>query len=399
MGIQPSASRTALLLACPRPFDEEIEEGPDLPGEPARYGSAFHAVLASCLRGASKKPLERTDRYAREIDKAVAAYDVKAATHELAGHVKSSAGVLRNWLTKEKLEVAEVETAHAIWPREHFWTTRSIEPHDEDHRYASAPGEVPGTVDLIARNKSRTRAVVVDHKTGSGDEDKFAQPASIPQMRTLGLAAHETGKVSAKDVEVGIFHADRRGLPIVYAEPYEHAEQNKHSDALHTALARIGQGFLRPGPQCKRCPARVTCPAWAADLLAESTAALVSSANTLACEPIDPTSLYATLRVVEGGEAPIALEVRAGALYELLKKFRALDKAGTEEIRRLVRAGSIVEMRDGKVLTLQKQTYETLSKKSVIEALGKADGEKELARLRKKGAIREATREMLVPEK
>ncbi len=399
MGIQPSASRTALLLACPRPFDPELEEDPDLPGEPARYGSSFHQVLAACLRSPKAKPLERTAGYAKAVDAAVKAYDVKRAAQELAGHVKSSAGVLRKWLEREKLTVVEVETAHAVWPREGgTWTTRPIEPHDEDHRYKSAPGEVPGTVDLVALSSNRERAVVLDHKTGSGDEDKFAQPASIPQMRTLGLVAIEIASLrGGVDVEVGIFHADRRGLPMVYAEPYAAEDQQRHAADLHVALARIGQGFLRPGPQCKRCPARITCPAQAADLLSESTAALVSSANTLAVEPIDPKALL--VLPDEAGDALALLEVRAGALYELLKKFRTLEKAGTEEIRRLVRSGSIIETRDGKVLTLQEQTYEMLSKKSVIEALGKVEGEKELARLRKKGAIREAKREMLVGEK
>lgn len=399
MGLQPSASRTALLLACPRPFDPELEEDPDLPGEPARYGSSFHQVLAACLRSPNAKPLERSTGYAKAVDAAVKAYDVKRAAHELAGHVKSSAQVLRNWLTREKLAVAEIETAHAVKPREGgAWTTRAIEPHDEDHRYKSAPGEVPGTVDLVALSANRERAVVLDHKTGNGDEDKFAKPSSIPQMRTLGLVATEIASLrSGVGVEVGIFHADRRGLPMVYAEPYDRDEQGRHAKALHRALSHIGQGFLRPGPQCKRCPARITCPAHAADLLAESTVALVSSANTLACEPINPKSLLALPdeTALDAG----SLEGRAGALYELLKKFRALDKAGSEEIKRLVRSGAIIETRDGKVLTLQTQTYETLSKKSVIEALGKVAGEKELARLREKGAIKETTREMLIGEK
>jgi hypothetical protein len=399
MGLQPSASRTALLLACPRPFDPELEEDPDLPREPARYGTAFHAVLASCLRSPAKKPLERSDSYAKEVDRAATKNDVKHAAQELAGHVKSSAKVLRNWLTREKLEVAVVEQAYAVWPRENgLVTTRAIEPHDEDHRYKSAPGEVPGTVDLVALSSNRERAVVLDHKTGSGDEDKFAQPAEIPQMRTLGLVAPEIASLrGGVGAEVGIFHADRRGLPNVYAEPYDRDAQGRHAVQLHRALVQIGSGFLRPGAQCKYCPAKITCPAWAADLLAESTVALVSSANTLACEPIDPKALLALPDETASGA--ISLETRAGALYELLKKFRALDKAGTEEIRRLVRAGSIIETRDGKVLTIQTQTYETLSKKSVLEALGELEGEKELARLRKKGAIKEATRERLVGEK
>jgi ribosomal protein L19E len=86
-------------------------------------------------------------------------------------------------------------------------------------------------------------------------------------------------------------------------------------------------------------------------------------------------------------------------LYELLKCFRALDEAGTKEIRRLVQEGKIIETRDGKVLAIRTEKFETLSKKSVIEALGKVAGEKELKRLRAKGAIREATREKLVTEK
>jgi len=392
MGLQPSASRTALLLLCPRPFDPALEADPDLPGEAARYGSAFHLILASCLRSSSKKPLEKTAAYAREVDRAAREYDVKGAVHELAGHVKGSVKVLRNWLVREKLQVAEVERAYGIHPKaDGSWGARVIPPHDEDHRYDVRVGEMPGTVDLIAVSSNHAQAVVIDHKTG-GESYGFAQPSSLPQMRTLGLVAGSP-HIEGPDIEVGIFHADRRGLPIVYAEPYEASTQRSHVAELHQALSRIGQGFLRPGAHCSRCQARITCPAQAADLLAEGTAALVASANALAVEPVDPKAILAPV------EGSAALEVRAGALYELLKRFRALDKAGSDEIKRLVRGGAIIETCEGKVLTLQTQTYETLSKKSVIEALGKIAGEKELARLRKKGAIREATREMLVGEK
>jgi hypothetical protein len=392
MGLQPSASRTALLLLCPRPFDPEIEADPDVAGEPARYGSAFHFLIAACLRSSSKKPLEKAAAYAREVDRAAREYDVKGTVHELAGHVKGSVKVLRNWLDREKLQVAEVERAYAIKPKgDGHWMARTIPPHDEDHRYDIKGGELPGTIDLIAVSSNHSRAVVVDHKTG-GEDHGFARPASMSQMRTLGLVCGPPN-VERPDIEVGIFHADRRGLPIVYAEPYETSDQRSHTVELHQALSRIGSGFLRPGTHCARCPARITCPAHAADLLSESAAALVSTASSFAAEPIDPRGLLAPL----GGN--VSLEVRAGALYELLKKFRALEKAGSEEIKRLVRSGAVIETREGKVLTLQTQSYETLSKKSVLEALGKIAGEKELKRLREKGAIREATREMLVGEK
>ena len=388
MGVQPSASRTELLLACPRPFDPDTQSDPDLSGEPARYGSAFHACLATCLSWSpkGKKPFEKTAAYAREIDRAAKTFDVKGAREELAGHVKSSVKVFRNWLTREKLKVTQVEKAFAVRPQASgSCTVRTVPAHDEDHRYKVDEGEVPCTIDLIATSANRRRVVVVDHKTGGGDTEEFARPLLVPQMRTLGLVARQA------QPELGIFHADRRGLPAMYAEPYESHDQKAHAKALYGALKRIGTGFLRTGPQCERCKAKDTCPAKAAELLGESTTVLIESANTLAVEPIDPKGLLSP--------RGLTFEERAGALYDLLKRFRKLEKAASDEIKRLVKAGAIIETRRGEVLAVQTQTYETLSKKSVLAALGKVAGERELKRLRVKGAIYETTSEKLISEK
>lgn len=405
MSLQPTASRTALLLLCPRPFDPELADLPDDADEPARYGSAFHALIASCLRSKGKAPYERSAAYVKEVDRTARRYDVRLAAAELAGHVKSSVQVFRKWLEREKLQIIEIEQAHAIHPRaKGFWQARRIRPHDEGHCYSVDPGEVPGTVDVIAANDSRTRTVVVDHKTG-GEEDwhhegaNFALPASLAQMRTLGLVGGGDNDTRGymPDIEVGIFHADRRGLPMVYTEPYERPAQKKHVAALFEALSHVGYGFLRPGPHCTRCPKRETCPGYSANLIDEGTVALVKHAMTFGLEPVDPRALHAL-----PDDSPLAgasLEERAGALYELLKRFEALAKGGREELRRLVRAGKVIETSEGKVLGLREQTFETLSKKSVLEALGPIAGERELKRLRAKGAIREATREMLVGEK
>ena len=392
MGVQPSASRTELLLACPRPFEEDTKADDDLPGEAARYGSAFHQVIAACLHSGSKgkKPLERTARYAKEVDRAVDAFDVKDARSELAGHVKGSVKVLRNWLEREKLHVAEIEVAYAVRPqRGGKWAVRSIPPFDADHRYKVDADEVPCTIDLVVRSSNRRRVVVIDHKTGAwGDPGEFALPARIPQMRTLGLVPQGKG-----EVELGVFHADRLGLPAMYAEPYERAEQKRHVVALHAALARIGHGFLRPGDQCKNCKAKTTCPAKAAELLGEGTAVLVESTNKLAIEPVDPQGL---LIPPEDG---LTVEERAGVIYDLLKRFRKVEKAASEEIKRLVRSGAVIETREGKVLAIQRQRYETVSKKSILAAFGEAKGDKELRRLRAAGALHETTRELIVPEK
>ena len=403
MSLQPSASKTGVFLLCQRPFDANTQTEPDEPGEAALYGSAFHQIIAACLRtgrrGTRKAPLEmNATAYAREVDRAAKRYDMKDARAELAGHVKGSVKVLRNWLTREKLNVSEIERAYAIRPTvDGNWRARAVEAHDEDHVYDVEPDEMPGTVDLVAMSENRKRTVVMDHKTGlfedwfGNDESvKFARPTTVAQLRTLGLIG------SSLHGEVSIFHADRRGLPMVYSEPYEISDQQQHAKELHSAFSRLGGGFLRPGEYCKRCPARAGCPASAAHLLVESAAVLIEAANKVSLEPIDPNALCALPT-----DPPPAgmIEARAGALYDMLKRFRELEKAAVTELKRLVKAGAVIETRDGKVLAIQTQTYETLSKKSVIEALGKIKGEQELKRLRDKGAIREATREMLIAEK
>lgn len=406
--LQASASKSALLLACPRPFEVDIGASEES-SEPARYGSAFHEIIAACLR--SKALLfESTSAYAKAVDKAVKRYDMKPAAQELAGHVKSSVKVLRNWLAREKLEIAVIETAYAIRPSNvGYWGVRAIEGFDGAHRYSVREEEIPGTVDLVVRNRARTRVVTVDHKTGMQEDwynegADFARPVKLAQMRTLGLAGASAAEVltsrfnrGGPTEEVAIFYADRMGLPYVYVDPYEPDEQRAHVKALHAALEILGRGFFRHGPHCQRCPINNACPAYTAQLLSEGTVALVKHATTFALEPIDPKALH-----VLPDDSPLAgasVEERAGALYELIKRFDVLAAAGREEIRRLVKAGAVIETADGRSLALRTQTFETLSKKSVLEALGSVAGEKELARLRKKGVIRESTREQLVQEK
>lgn len=385
MGIQPSASRTGLLLDCPRPFDVEVEIEPDPPREPSRYGSAFHQVLAHWL---SQSKGLKPEVHARAIDKAVRQWDVKHTAEELSGHVKSSYKVLRNWIEKEKLRVVEIECAYAVNPS--TGKVRPIKPHDEDHRYDVEEGEMPLTLDL--RLEDDRRVFFFDHKTGWQDWEggEFALPKSVAQMRTVGLVGATVPKLER---HIGIFHADRRGLPAIYEDDYEDVDAKKHSRALATALTLIGSGFLRPGKQCNRCPARSNCPAKSADLISEATAELVEAANTLADEPVKGQSFAPV-----PANALVTVERRAAALFELFKKFRPLEKAGMDEIKQLVREGRLIETREG-VLVFHTQTYEMVSKKSITEGLGKVAAERLFKKLRDKGAMRDTKREVLVPEK
>lgn len=396
MGIQPSASRTALVLACPHPFEDKTPIEVEEPREPARYGSAFHLVLAAMLRKLARKRTMTSGEFAHCVDAAVVEWDVRSAAHELAGHVKGSFKFLANWIAREKLEVIEVEKAYAIMPRDcDSATWRAIPSHDADHRYECAKTEMPATIDLTLRGERRL--VRMDHKTGWQDWEggEFALPTSVKQMRTVGLVGDDSAR-EEYELEVGIFHADRKGLPSVYVEEYDPDAAREHGQALHNALWLInhdGGGYLRPGPQCDRCPARHACPAKSADLLSDATNALVKASLVIADEPIDSHALAPI-----PANANHSIEDRAGALYDLLSRYDEVSKAGREEIRRLVKSGAVVETRRGP-LTIQPQEFETVSKKSILAAYGKAAGQRKLNELRKKGAVTLAKREMLVPEK
>ncbi len=400
MGIQPSASVTGLLLLCQRPFDPEIEIEPVEPSESARYGSAWHWVTAECFR--RPKMGTKGSAYVKTVDYAVTRWEIKPAAEELARHVRSSLQVLHNWLKREKLEVVEVEKSYSYNP-----TTsklRETDAPDEDHRYPLKPGEIGLTLDLYAYSPSRV--VVIDHKTGWHDGDwyiegegvSFALPHKLPQMKTVGTAlsrntrAGVDGKGSAyrgRPMHVGIFHADRRGLPMMHHEELEIGEMAAHDKALAQAIARVGDKSLRPGPHCVRCPARVDCPAQAADLLGEGATALMSAAMVLGEEPVDTRGMLALPR---GSES---VEKRASALWKLLKRFEVIKKAGHEEIRRLVKRGGLVEV-DGQVLELREESFEMLSKASIYRALGRTEGDKLIKRLRAKGVVEQSTREKLV---
>lgn len=392
MGLQPSASVTGLFLVCQRPFDPAVRLEPNEPGESARYGSAWHFVMAECLR---KPKLLKSGAYAKTVDFAALRWEVKPSVAELAGHVKSSLGVFLNWLKREKLEIKGIEASYAYTPSKPVPETREIVgPNDEGGpRYDIHPGEIGLTLDVLAYGESR--AVVIDHKTGTHDGDwfvegaSFALPEQMPQMKTIGAAlmgAH------AGAMHVGIFHADRQGLPAMYVNELESRDILKHDKALVQAFARIGDGSMRPGPYCKRCPARGDCPAAAADLLGESTQALVEASLVLGDEPIDPKKALVPLR------AAGTIEQRAAAMYKLFKRYDALREAGREELKRLVKAGAIIEVGDG-ALELRVESFETLSKSSIYRALGKPAGEKLIKSLRKKGVVEQSTREKVVPGK
>jgi hypothetical protein len=371
-----------LLLNCSFPFTSGLELPPDLPGEPARYGSCFHAAIAHLLLHNGKADAKFTRLLDREIKK----YKIPpSSAKNLPGHVKGSYQVLKKWLEGSnpfgtnffRGNILEVEKSFAF----KFgggWAVRMREidlPTVEDHFYEDLEkGEIAATNDLVLG------PLVIDHKTGS--RETFHLPAEKPQLKTLGLIPFSRG---LKKPILGVLHADRMGLPIVYADEAETSDLEDHVKKVEVALSRIDDGSMRPGPWCTQCPAREACPAQHGELLKRSSQ-IVKQAMTLP-EFLDGSD--------EERHVVPAREI--GAVHLLFSRLESLLKVGREELKTWVKdhPGEQAVRPDGKVLTIVEREHERFSKEAFIEKLGKVKAEKEFARLRKLGILTKKAREEL----
>lgn len=391
MGLQPSASKTGLLLACQRPFDPALALEADPPEEPARYGSAFHVVIADVLTG--KLP-DKGPRYDKAIDKAAHRWGVRPAAEELAAHVRSSSRYLLKFFAEGgwNLKTLKVETSYAIPVADDKPARRIEAPSEEEHRYAGLrEGEIAATLDVEITSKDSKHVMLGDHKTGYLAEDhysgeSFALPATLPQMKTIGLVTRSTKTKKRKTTTLAIFHFDRAGLPDIHFDRYEEVDAQEHRRRLAIALLRVGDGSLRPGPQCNVCPAASSCPARAADIMGAASSALLAAGAE-------------RLQTVNDNFSTLPVGVRAGRLMALTRRLEKVTEMARAEVRRLVEAGEVVEEPDGTTYELSHEFYETLSKASVIRALGKTAGERALARMRKQGLVEEKERVRLLPRR
>jgi hypothetical protein len=389
--MQPSASRTELLLECSYPFDPRHTFAPGEVGEPARYGSAFHEVLARVLDHPKANTHREIGRWASIAAKRYALDD--SIVEELTLHVTQAAPVLITWLggknpwredfTKSKLET---EQSFAWSPS---LLARDTASPDSEHVYPELkPRQMGGTVDLLRRSGAGKMALVLDHKTGEDPSGSFSRPHKLPQL--LSLAAAVTSLTGTrKSAIVAVFHARRRGLPIVYSEKVDSPTLQEHSGKVFEALLRVGDGSLRPGAWCARCPARSVCPAQDAELLSHA-AKLLGGLHAQGSEAL----------LVSNGNAGLTRAQALGNLYEIVKKSEDLAARAREEIRNeIVRTKVMPELADGRHLTVISREVERLSKSTLTRGLGRLAAEREIERLRKIGGLEQATQTQLHAEK
>jgi hypothetical protein len=375
--MQPTASRTGLLLNCQFPFGDEIQIDPEGEGaEAPRYGSAFHELLELAPLGVGEKFDEV--RFPRLVEDVGARWDLSTTVcEELAAHVKGSLPVLQKWLGGKnpfdyKFDVSKLQReksyAIRIKPGGQAVAVRPIaSPTAEGHIYEEAEKkEIPGTVDLMLDDGP---SLVMDYKSGVGVGENFERPAKHPQLKTLSLIPY-------KEPIVAIFHADRRGLPIVYAEEISNAEQTSHARKVHRAMSRRNSGYMRPGAWCKHCPAKSICPTQTASLL-QGAASLVNGGH-------DTLVRTAKASAMVTKEDLGRLHLFFAEFDRLKENARPLMKSRVKE---LLEAGEVVSRPDGKVLQIKTRSEERISKGRIVEALGKPEAERLFNKLRKAGAL------------
>jgi PD-(D/E)XK nuclease superfamily len=381
--MQPSASKTSILLNCQYAFSDDLDLG-DVEveeREAPRYGSAFHELMEGApLEVGSKFPAS----FPADVDRVGVAWDLTPTVREeLAGHVRGSLPVLQKWLAGKNpweyvfpVSVLERETSYAIAFKNDgkFVKVRRItNPTREGHVYEElAAGEIAMTVDLML---DASMSLVMDYKTGL--DENFARPSKHAQLRTLGL-------IPKVEPVVAIFHADRRGLPVIYAEELSAKSRRIHARDLARALRGIGLGYMRPGDWCKYCPARSVCPTQTAELLAGAAALVEGGTAALALA----SKSTAMTTAAELGK----LHLFFAELDRIEKRARPLIKSRTKE---LLDSGEIVKRPDGKVLLLRTRSEERLSKGRIVEALGAKEAERLFDKLRKAGALEAAESEGL----
>lgn len=362
--VRPTMSKTDLLFQCSYPWFRWVR--PEIVGEPARFGSAFHEGAEAALAG-------------RRFNAKASAKKWSIDEGALKTRLDETLPTLMKWLRGENMWAldftkGEVSTEATAALSMVGAPTRLLPGGPGDaHDYPEAgEDEFPGTADLVSfgtkgamtglvRKANPTKVLLVlDHKSGFNVAADWQPrtPAENGQLRSLATAFADLYE-EPDLVIVAFFHAPAEGLPQVMADELTPADLAQHRKELGKAWKRLGNGWLHPGDWCTHCPAWAVCPT-------------------------NSTSLTELKRA--GG--PLT-STRVGSIHAALGEFNRLADRLREEIRAWVAANGPGERPDGATVEIVEKMVERLSKRSILEALGPVRGEAMLAQLRSCGALAE----------
>lgn len=308
-------------------------------GEAALYGTAYHEGAAEELGGPK-------------------AGDLGPFAGEVSRHLEETMPPLKAWLEdhgfrteKEFVEVPWLYDVRKGW-------VRVTELDKATHRYRGhGVNDIGGTVDFASWRQGDRRLLILDHKTGEHDP---GDPAEHPQLLTLAVMASAFVK-RPQSVTLALHWAPRRGHAVIRAKAVSLGRVETHAKDLITAMAEVGSGRLRPGPECNFCPARHVCP---------------TRTNALALFTPAEDALSREWTADE-----------AAFVHEKLGFYRDMARMLETKVRKTIESKGEGLRPDGKVVRIESRPYSTLSMASIRRALPKDEAEALIDDLGAKGCI------------
>jgi hypothetical protein len=382
--MQPSASRSSLLAQCSKPFDPDLVFPRDVPGEPAKWGSAWHEVAAWVISSPSRK-LPTVTKLSALTLKAARHYDVEGAADELTNHLLANLPEVLRHIAANAPKVLQTESSIAYNPVTDKARLIPL-PTEDEHRYMTVAKEIGMTYDWAYETSKFVE--IGDHKTGmSGPGQKdFSRPAKLDQLLTLALGYRSLRKIK-KPIRLAVNHAFRRGMAKVYWEEVNEKTLQQHREKLVFGMNRIGDGTMRPGPCCEDCPARIVCVAGDSSLL-DKAEGLLRGSNVLS----------SSLVLTSNDQTSLTREQRLGNLHEVIASAMEVAERAKAMIKEEVRAGILPELSDGRRLVLKTRNVERLSKTAFVDTYGKLQAERMFQKFRSDGALVKKAEEYLTKD-
>jgi len=374
-----SASRTDLLLQCPRPFDANVDPDPpdeDDPKEEANYGIEFHGHMANLLDAGGDALLT-----------------AQAIPVEMKTHLRETFKELFGWLSgdnqwridfiaggpglayEQEVAVGYDIRRRRVTGKAKRGSTLVVRPNaDAEHVYPGrGEDEVPGTADLLA--EAATAVAIVDHKTGRNVEHDVRKHG---QLMLLGTSVRRMPKMKGKDIILAVNHCPRHMSPTVYARKVTVEEFEAFEKRLEQAYSLIDEGFTRTGDQCTYCPTRGSC--------STRVSSMIEGATKLAMMAGTPGGL-----AVSGGRSfkELAPAEQVGVMHQFFATVDKLKEEAKPQMRALLKTlpGQVGVRADGKLVVLQPRTKRNISLKAFTDYYGKAVGEAVLKNLEEMGIV------------
>jgi hypothetical protein len=366
--IHATMSKTDDLLACAWRWGRQAPR--DTGSDASRFGVACHDIYAKL----GAEDLSLKDTKALRAACVAVGDSFKVDAKEVESLVVQSWPVFSQWMKganpfrinfhDKGLAKYEYSVAYNVTET----TARECEsPNEATHVYGDCDyeTELPGTADVVFYRR-KEYLCILDYKTG----EDVPEPSQSGQLKSLAVALVDIYP-EAKQVIVGLLHAPRRtGVPTVYVDTLSAKDIAYHRDALCFAWQQRGLS-MSPGTVCQYCPLLTSCPT--------------------------QSSMLVELKKGSAGNLALTSE-RVGAIHVALQQYDSLAEQLRSQLKAWVRTNGPAVRPDGKVLDIVKREYETLSKTSLMTALGAVEGEKELAKLRKRGCLKKDEREELRAE-